>query len=69
MTDCALWKTAKRTVLVVVNKGKNAAEVQISGIPGSKAKELFADNGEYSVTSGKAVIKMNAESARVFEIN
>ena len=69
MADCAVWETAKRSILAVVNKGKNKADVQLSGIPGSKVKELFADNEEYSVKSGKTVIRMNAESARVFEID
>ena len=64
---CALWVTPERTVLVAVNPEKKAAEVQFS-VSGKKAAELFADDAEYPVNSGKLKFELPAETTRIFEL-
>lgn len=65
---CALWESPKRTVLVAVNMEKKAAAVQFS-VSGKKAAELFADDAEYPVDSGKVKFELPAETTRIFELN
>ena len=65
---CALWESPERTVLVAVNPEKKAAEVQFS-VSGKKAAELFADDAEYPVNSGKLKFELPAETTRIFELN
>ena len=64
----ALWESPERTVLVAVNPEKKAAEVQFS-VSGKKAAELFADDAEYPVKSGKLKFELPAETTRIFELN
>ncbi|MBE6372367.1 MAG: hypothetical protein E7055_09885 [Lentisphaerae bacterium] len=63
----ALWESPERTVLVAVNPEKKAAEVQFS-VSGKKAAELFADDAEYPVNSGKLKLELPAETTRIFEL-
>ncbi len=64
----ARWESPERTVLVAVNPEKKAAEVQFS-VSGKKAAELFADDAEYPVNSGKLKFELPAETTRIFELN
>ena len=63
----ALWESPERTVLVAVNMEKKPAAVQFS-VSGKKAAELFADDAEYPVSSGKLKFELPAETARIFEL-
>ena len=54
-------------MLVAVNPEKKAAEVQFS-VSGKKAAELFADDAEYPVKSGKLKFELPAETTRIFEL-
>jgi len=64
----AVWQLPGRTVLAAVNTMKEPATARISGLPGSKMTELFADDAVCSIKAGTAEFSLPPETTRVFEI-
>ena len=64
----AVWQLPGRTVLAAVNTMKEPATARISGLPGSKMTELFADGAVCPIKAGTAEFQLPPETTRVFEI-
>ena len=64
----AVWQLPGRTVLAAVNTLKEPVSARITGLPGEKLMELFADDAAYEVKSGTAEFPLPPETTRVFEI-
>ena len=64
----AVWQLPDRTVLAAVNTMKEPATARISGLPGSKMVELYADDAVCAIKGGTAEFTIPPETTRVFEI-
>ena len=66
--ESAVFTNGSRTIVIAVNTGKTEVNAVLSGIPGAKLIELFADKAEVTVTGGKAEFSIAPESTRIFEV-
>ena len=64
----AVWQLPGRTVLAAVNTLKDPVSARITGLPGEKITELFADDAAYEFKSGAVDFPLPPETTRVFEI-
>ena len=66
--ESAVFTNGSRTIVIAVNTGKAGVNAVLTGIPGAKLTELFADNAEVPVAGGKAEFSLAPESTRIFEV-
>ena len=64
----AVWQLPGRTVLAAVNTMKEPRRARISGLPGERFRELFADDAVCTVSGGMAELEIAPETSRVFEL-